>query len=331
MLLRLFKGTGPGVILLIAFTLGALWISAFIDPQLPGQTVYETNPMPLYSIVRSLIGTHPLAGVTFSFAIVVLLLFLITYFNTSVFFINERTFLPAFLYVLLCSVFPENQILNPVLPSTLFLMMALMRIMETYRKPGTAFNFFDAGILIGIGSLFYVNVIWFGLLIIIGITLLRSGNIKEPAIAIVGLVTPYFLIAGLYYVIGREISIFWSDITGNLFGESQGYVFSRLTIITLVVLGFIFIISIAFLMMQMSSKKIRSRKTFWLLLWTLFISLAVYVLLPSVSVEIIWITGIPACYILTHYFLFVRKKILPEIMFSGLLILVVLLQIFFIF
>jgi hypothetical protein len=331
MLLKLFRGTGPGVILLIALTLAGSWISAFVDPQLPGEAVYETNQMVLYSIVRNIIGIHPLAGEIFSFSILIVMVFLITYFNTSVFFINKRTFLPALFYILLCSIFPECRVLNPVLPASLFLMLAIMRIMETYRKPGTAFDFFDAGILISIGSLFYINVIWFGFLMITGVVLLRSGNVKEPAISILGLITPYILITGLYYVLGKDIGVFFSDIGRNLFEETPGYDFSRMTIIVLILSGLIFLISIVFLMMQMNAKKIKSRKTFWLLLWALFISFSAYFLLPSVSVEIIWITGIPACYILAHYFVFVRKKVLPEIIFSGFFLLIILLQVLDIF
>jgi len=327
MLLRLFKGTGPGVIFLIAITLGALWISAFLNPQMPELAIYETSPMPLYSIVRFLIGNHPLLGVIFSFLIVMVMIFLITSFNTSVFFINERTFLPAVIYILLSAIFPQCQVLNPVLPSALFLMVAVMKIMETYRKPGTAFNFFDAGILISIGSLFYMNVIWFGLLVMIGIALLRTGNIKEIAISVLGLVTPYFIVAGLYYVLGKDLRAFLSDIIYNLFGESPGYTFSRFSIIVLILSGLIILVSIVFLLMQMSSKKVKARKIFFLFLWAFFISLSLYFSLPSISVEMIWITGIPACYILAHYFVFVRKKILPEIMFSGFFLLIMLLQI----
>ncbi len=330
MLLRLFKGTGPGVIFMIAVSFVALWISAFLDPQMPGQAIYETSPMPLYGVIRLLIGNHPLAGVIFSFLIVSVMVFLLTYFNTSVFFINERTFLPAFIYILFSSIFPEYQLLNPVLPAALFLMLAVMRIMETYREPGTAFSFFDAGILISIGSLFYINVIWFDLLVIIGIALLRTGNIKEITISVLGLITPYFLVIGFYYVLGKDIGAFLSDITSNLFGETPGYYFSRLIIIVLIFSGLIFLISIVFLLMQMNSKKIKSRKTFFLLLWALFLSLASYFSLPSVSVEIIWITGIPASYIIANYFVFVRKKILPEIIFSGFFLLIILLQIFYI-
>jgi len=331
MLLKLFKGISPGVIFLIALTLGALWISAFLNPQMPAPAVYETSPMPLYGIIKQITGNNLLGGVIFSFLAVTILIFLLVSFNTSVFFINERTFLPALFYILFSALFPQQQIMNPVIPASIFLMITLMRIMKAYRKQGTAFNFFDAGILISIGSLFYINILWFGLLLIIGIALLRTGNIKEIAISILGLLTPYILTIGLYYVLGKDIGAFLADINYNLFGKTSGYSFSKLTIIVVILTGIILLISTSFLLMRMSSKKIKSRKTFYLLLWALFISLLLYTLLPSVSIDMIWITSIPASYILAHYFVFVRGKIIPEIMFSGMFVLIILLQAFYIF
>lgn len=325
-MLRFFRGTGPGVILLIIILLGALWISAFLNPQLPGQEPFENNPMPLYGIVQSVIGNHPLSGVVFSFLIVSVMLFLLVNFNTIVFFINERTFLPATIYVLFSALFPEMQVLNPVLPASLFLLLAVIRVMDAYRKPGIAFNFFDAALLISVGSLFYANLIWFGLLVIIGIALLRTGNIKEIAVCLLGLAVPYILVFGLYYAIGKDIGTFLTDIRINLIGESIGYAFTRLSVIILIYMALLLFISIVYLIMHMNSKKIKSRKTFYLLLWSFVIPLSLYIILPSVSVEIIWITGIPASYILAHYFVFVRKKFVSEMMFTVLLLLVLLLQ-----
>jgi len=331
MLLKFFKGTGPGVIFLLIITFGLLWVSAFLDPRLPGTNIYETRPMPLYSIVKFLIGSKPLPGVIFSFAILSVMLFLLVNFNTSVFFINERTFLPAVIYVLFSALFPENQVLNPVLPATLFLMLSFRRIMDSYRKQGIAFNFFDASVLISLGSLFYANLIWFGLLVLIGIALLRPGNITEISSSLIGLVTPYILIFGLYYVLVKDPGILLGDIRENLFGDSQGYSFQRLTIVVLIYSGLMILISTGYLLQGINSKKIKSRKTFYLLLWGFFLSLAVYFILPSVSVEIVWITAIPVSYLLANYFVFVKKKIIPEIIFSGFCLLVLLIQALYIF
>ncbi len=100
-----------------------------------------------------------------------LMAFLLVNFNTTVFFIHERTFLPALIYILFGGFFPDHQLLNPVLPASIFLMLAVMRIMESYHITGTAYSYFDAGILISTGSLFYANLIWFGLIVIIGIAI----------------------------------------------------------------------------------------------------------------------------------------------------------------
>jgi len=144
-------------------------------------------------------------------------------------------------------------------------------------------------------------------------------------------VTPYILIFGLYYVLGKDPGILLGDIRENLFGDSQGYSFQRLTIVVLIYSGIIMLISTVYLLQGINSKKIKSRKTFYLLLWGFFLSLAVYFFLPSVSVELVWITAIPASYLLANYFVFAKKKIIPEIIFSGFFLLVLLVQALYIF
>jgi len=77
----------------------------------------------------------------------------------------------------------------------------------------------------------------------------------------------------------------------------------------------------------MNSKKIKSRKTFSLMIWTLIVSIIVYFALPSASVEIIWIASIPISYFLTHYFVFVKKKLVPDLLFTLLFVFILLIQI----
>jgi hypothetical protein len=329
MLLRIFKGSGPGVIFLIIFTLIAVWISAFLNPSMESVIHSDTDQMPLYSLITLAVGQNHTLSVFFSLLIVSLMAFLLVNFNTSEFFINERTFLPALIYILFCGLFPKYQVLNPVLPASLFLMLAIRRIMDGYRIPGIAYNFFDAGILISTGSLFYANLIWFGLLVIIGILLLRTVNILEIAVSILGLATPYFIAFGMYFVIGRELKDLLSIIQENLFGRPADYLFTRLTIVAIISAALIICVSIVYLIMVMNTKKIKSRKTFFLLIWVFLISIGVYFILPSASVELVWLLGIPVSYFLTHYFVFIKKKIVPEIFFSVFFILILLIQIWY--
>ena len=327
MLLRTFKGTGPGVIFLIIITLVAVWISAILNQRLHPRFIYETDPMPLYGLLKIVLHNSHNLGVILSFLLVSLMAFLLVSFNTSVFFIHERTFLPALFYVLLGGLFPDQQLLNPVLPASIFLILGLMRIMDGYHITGTAYNYFDAGILISTGSLFYANMIWFGVLVIIGIALLRTGNLKEIVISILGLLTPYLITFGIYYVIGKDLGALTKLLGENLFSKPLFYPFPALTIVALIFCAALIFISIVQLIKQMNTKKIKSRKTFSLMIWTLIVSLIVYFALPSASVELVWFASIPISYFLTHYFVFVKKKLVPDLLFTLLFVFILLIQI----
>jgi hypothetical protein len=329
MLLRQFKGTGPGTIFLIIVTLLAVWASAFIKLQSHFSLYFDLDPMPLYGILSYLIGTNPLPGIIFTLLLVSLMAFLMVNLNTNIFFINERTFLPALIYILLSGLFPQYQLLNPAIIAAMFLTLAIRRIVEAYRIQGTAYNFFDAGILIGIGSLFYANLIWFGLLVIVGIALLRTWSIKEIAISVIGLVTPIILTFGVYYVLGKDIKNLSSLLEYNLFGKSTGYAFTRLTAVAVTFAGLSTLVSIVYLLMLMNTKKITSRTTFSLLLWVFLIAMGVYFMVPSVSVEIVWLAGIPVSYFWAHYFVFIKKKLVPEILFSLFFVFILLIQIWY--
>ena len=327
MLLRLFKGNDPGVIFLIAVTFAAVWIAAFIHPPEFSSLANGHGTMPLYELLSSLAGKNKLLGVTISFSIAVLIAFLLVNFNTTSFFINERTYLPALFYCLVPGFFPEYQSLNPALPAAFFLVLAIIRIAGGYRKPGIANNFFDAGLLISTGSLFYADLLWFGIIVIIGIVLIRTVTIHELAIAVFGLLTPYIIAFGIYYVTGRDLKGLLSLIAGNLFMRIGGYIFSRLTIVALIFVATVILVSIVYLLSLLNIKKIKARKTFLLLLWTFLLSVAAYIILPSVSVEMMWITGIPASYFLTHYFVFIKKRLIPEVLLSLFFLLMITIQI----
>lgn len=329
MLLRLFRGAGFAEIFFISLTGLLIWAPAFLNPHLSASFGYDSDPMPLYGLLQKLVGGNALIGVFISFVLVMLMSFLIVNFNTSQFFINQRTFLPGAIYILITGILPDQQMLNPVLPASVFLMIAIRRIMDAYRIPGTAYNFFDASLLIGTGSLFYANLLWFALLVIIGIAILRTGNVKELLISVIGLITPAFITTGIYYAAGRDISLLPGLVYNNLFSPVSEQHFSTLVIIGLIATGVIVLISLLYLFSVMNIKKIKSRKTFTELYWALIIAFVVYFAVPSASVELIWLAGIPVSYIMAHYFIFSRKKLFPEIFFAVLFIVVAFLQIWY--
>jgi hypothetical protein len=84
---------------------------------------------------------------------------------------------------------------------------------------------------------------------------------------------------------------------------------------------------VAQLLSAINSKKIKSRKTFILLLWTFLIIAGVTLLSDPVSAEIYWLAIIPTSYFLTHFFVFSRRRLLPEIMLAAIFALAALVQV----
>jgi len=327
MLVKRLRETGPGILILIFIIILFTWTGTFLHPHLPSDYGFDIKPMPLYSLMLNLTGSNSLFSVIIAFILAGFVSFLLVNFNTSVFFISERNFLPALIYILLTSLFLQQQFLNPVLPAAIFLIIGVQKIMKSYRVQGTAFSFFDAGMMISIGSLFYAGFIWLGFLLIIGIAILRTGSIKEIIISIFGLATPVFILYGIMYIAGKDMNYLLDAATYNLFTKEVDFNFTGLNITVFIISGIIIFIGVMQLLSAINAKKIKSRKTFVLLFWTLFIIMAVYFIFKSVSVEIFWIAAIPPTYFLSHYFVFSRSKILPDIMLTVLFILSVVVQI----
>ena len=118
-----------------------------------------------------------------------------------------------------------------------------------------------------------------------------------------------------------------SAVSYNLFTKDGNFIIHGLTLVVLIISGIIVLISVTQLLSAINSKKIKSRKTFILLLWTFFITAGVILLSDPVSAEIYWLAVIPPSYFLTHFFVFSRRRLLPEIMLAALFVLAALVQV----
>ncbi|MGQ9620526.1 MAG: hypothetical protein ACUVTX_06015, partial [Bacteroidales bacterium] len=218
MLLKLFKGITPEAIFFNLVILTAIWVSPFINPQ-HASFYFDVRPMPLYALLKSFASSTS-TGTVINFSILLIISFLLVHFNTVLYFIPERTCLPSVLFALFSGFFVQYQSLNPVIPASVFMILALNRIIDSYRKNGTAFSFFDASLMIGIGSLFYANLIWFGFILIPGVIILRGYNLKELIISVIGLFVPFIITAEIYYILSYDLQNLVEDIKYNLFTET---------------------------------------------------------------------------------------------------------------
>ncbi len=326
MFVRLFRGAGTGLFILILLAGAALWASAYFNPVTVSSSSV-TEAMPLWNIVLSVMIKSYKVQVIVSFILMILIAMLLIRFNISEFFINHRTFFPGIMFVLLYSIFPGAMVYNAALPATILILAALWRMVASYRQSGVAYNFFDAALLISTASLFYANAIWFLLLVFVGLLLLRSPDLREITIAIAGALLPYAFLYAIWYLTNRDIIDLNVLIINNLFEEAPAFVWSRTAVILMVILIFNLIAGLYSVMTDMPTKKVKSRKTFFMILWLLAISVAVYFAVPSASVEIMAIAAIPSAFVISNYYVFARKLLIPEIMFSLLIVMIIIARI----
>jgi hypothetical protein len=124
---------------------------------------------------------------------------------------NEINLLPGLFYVWCCCAIPDFLYLSPVLIGNTFFLIALYQIFDTYKNPACANKIFNAGLGLGIASLFYFPFAFFFIVLLAGLSILRTFNLPELLMILVGMALPYFFV-GLYF--------FWFDQFGN-FWESQ--------------------------------------------------------------------------------------------------------------
>jgi hypothetical protein len=119
---------------------------------------------------------------------------------------NEVTLFPGLFYILVSCAIPDFLYLSPVLMGNTFFLIALFNLFETYKNPACADSIFNTGWWIGIASLFYFPFIFYFVVAVVGLNILRAFNIRERLMNFLGLLTPYILV-GIYS--------FWFDHLGK--------------------------------------------------------------------------------------------------------------------
>ena len=321
-MIRFFRGSGAGPVLLVLLAALGLWIGSLISPPQP-EILTAMQPMPLWGLVLRLLSGSPLAAVILSLVLVLTVAFVMIRFNTEIFFIPRRTYMPALLYILLCSLFPGAMVLNPALPASLLILAAMWRMVSSYRINGMSFNFFDAALMISSAGLLYAGAVWFLPLVFIGALVLRSPDARELTMAVGGAVLPWIVLYAVWYVTGGDTGELTGIIGHNLFDQAPSVNWSRTLVILLAVAGLNFLPPLLYLVREMPTYKIRSRKTWVIMLWMLAISTAAFIFVPGVSVGLTAVAAIPVAFIMANQMAFARRVVMSEILLWIMVIMLV--------
>ncbi len=292
----------------------SLWIKSFLHPH-PMSFFYDSHPMPLYALTLSLVSKGK-ASILLALALLIITGFMLIRLNTRFIFIQDRTHLPLFFYLCITGGMVFLHQLNPVVPASIFILLALERMLASYRIDRLSMNPFEASFLLGIASLFYAPAGLFLVLLWFAQALLRPSYWKEWLYTILGFALPYIFLYGYYYLSGRDFHVQTRELLTFL---EQNPHTPALSVTYRIYIGYILLmvlISSIFMLRVFQAKKILARRTFNLLFWWFILSIAIYFLVPSASYEMIIIAVIPVSFILAHYFNYTKiRPWIAEFMF----------------
>ena len=312
MLLKALKSNQPYHFLLIPIIATALWIRSFMNPV--SYSFYSgEDSMLLYQPINSVLSNNPLASHIFALIFTILIAFLILKLNVQYAFIRAKTFLPSSLFIIITSGIPDIHAMHPVYPAALFLILTVDRIFSSFEKEVIHSNAFDSGIFLSIGSLFYVNLVFFFPILWIGFVVVKPQvNWREYILTTLGFVLPWLAALAYYLISGRTdelLHTFETNITSHQIFLREGLSIQIYIgyLVLLTILGSIFLLS------QYDGKKISSRKFFKAFFWIFLISCILIIANPAVSQEIIMILSIPLTYLISNYLVFMKRQIWGEI------------------
>jgi len=191
MLLRRLKSNSAINLFLIPVAALAFWAKSLLYPFVYDYSSCEDTNI-LYSPIAKLVGNEPLVHTLFSFVLVVTLAFLMQMINARYAFIRIRSKLPGILFVFILAGFVGMHTLHPVYFGAIFVLFAIYRLFSTFEKAKAYSAVFDVGFLLGVGSLFCLNLIILfpAFLISVGI-LSRETKWREFAILSLGFLLPF--------------------------------------------------------------------------------------------------------------------------------------------
>lgn len=157
---------------------------------------------------------------------------------------REMTLFPGMFYILLTSIFPETASFTPALMGLTFMLASLDSLFEIYKKGDFSGNSFNTGFFVSLASLFYYPFIFFLLLIVIGISIIKFLKVVEIFRLLLGSLIPYLLVLYYFIWIGQPelflpstIGQYLHFITATDFQLSYSEVVRLLTIFIILILS----------------------------------------------------------------------------------------------
>lgn len=195
-MLRYFRHIGPSAVFAVFIGALILRLPALLtetpNPEIMNGVVFE----PFFNAVRQWTWLSLLLGFLVVFSQAILFNRLCNLHDV----LYTPTFMPAWLYMLANSIFPENLHFNPLMVSNYFVIGSFAFLFRMHQSDQSPKLLFYAAALLSLGSLFVTEYLLASLLLLITTVIFKNVGFRDLLAIITGTLIPLGMIWSFYYL-----------------------------------------------------------------------------------------------------------------------------------
>jgi hypothetical protein len=301
---------------MLPLVLMVMWVFILPKPEI----INTENAFPLFLYAFQIVRKSRIALIVISLFFVVLQAFFLTNVINKQGVLRDSSHLPALLYVVLMSCFPEQLSFNPLLFANFFIIVFLNSIFNFYRSDTAVFEVFNAGVFIGLASLFYWPCLFLFPLTMASLFVLRPFNIREWVVSVLGVLLPFLFYGSVLFWLDMLSINSIKSILEPLYSVQFSTAYNGTYIILTAILAIIIIASLWRFSRDLNNfSKLRARKFLAIIVWFFLFAALSYLVASKNTMIGLSFLAIPLSVIISNYFLSLKNQLLAELVFLLLL------------
>ncbi|MFV0365010.1 MAG: DUF6427 family protein [Mangrovibacterium sp.] len=296
-----------------------LWSGTLVNPVAHQFSIDVTHMMPLYQPFYLLMQWSGLAANGLAILLSIVAALLIVQMNHRFLFLDCRTFLPGYLYIIITGGFTPLHYLSPIYFVNIFGILAFSNIFSSATSKHPYSNVFTTGMILSIGSLFYFNMIFlFPLIWLAFLFVHKNLEWRHLLLPLLGILVPWLYVFTYYFFVD-ETTLFIEIIKTNFF-VAEHRLFSNAYILTYLAILFVLTVAASVGLIKNLEKKGSVHRIFFQNFLAIGIMSAIVMLLvPSASKEMIMMMATSLSCILANFLLIIKKNFWKNALIYGLI------------
>ena len=254
------------------------------------------------------------------FGVLLLLLnvFIFDLFITSQEVSEKNNHLPGLLLaVFLCYPLSQNP-LHPLLFAQLLLSAALWYFVSTYKADKALSQVFNGAFCLSTATVFYPSFILFIPMCFVCLLILRSFNLREWILALIGISLPYYFYVSLLFLFDKDmqqpaLNLAHSFHAPNIPAFSNGSLLINSSV------GIMVLFTLIFFVIKTVSNIIKTQRAFLVFLWLFLLSVPAWFIVSAGGAFSTLLSAMPLSVFCGIYLGNTKRRIFAELLLWGLL------------